>query len=116
MGKNITISSVAVDENSNLLDNVNVNVVISGSSYNVTTDSVGFWSLNYIRSVARSLTVSVIWIGDSNYLSFINFRTFILVEEKILLNNTNDTPIIDLDPPKSNLVFNIKLTRKDLEQ
>ena len=76
VGHQSIISGVALDENSNPLANINLTVVVNGTSYNVNTDGSGAWSLNYTPTTSGNLNVAVSWTGNSTHVGFTNSTIF----------------------------------------
>ncbi len=79
VGQQSTITGVATDENGNPLANVQINVIINGTSYSVNTSSTGAWSLNYTPSVSGNLDVVVSWAGNGTHNGFTNATVFTVV-------------------------------------
>ncbi|MEA4956251.1 MAG: hypothetical protein VB038_00810, partial [Methanobrevibacter sp.] len=79
VGQSMNITGVATDENGNALVNIQITVTVDGSSYNVTTNNSGVWSLNYTPSVSGNLDVVVSWAGNGTHNGFTNATVFTVV-------------------------------------
>jgi len=117
-GQTTTISGIAKDENNNPIANTQITVTINGTSYTVTTNSAGAWSLNYTPSVSGSLNVIVTWVGNTTHNGFTN--STILNVGKLVTNSTIVAPNGTVGKPTTitgvakdengNLLANTKLT------
>ncbi|MEA4956373.1 MAG: hypothetical protein VB038_01425 [Methanobrevibacter sp.] len=76
LGKTVVIRGVAIDENGNPLANIQLNINIDGVDYNVTTNALGEWSLNYTPSSPGTITVTVDLNENNKYYAFTNTTNF----------------------------------------
>ncbi len=76
VNKPVSIVGVAVDEDSNPLVNVELDVVVDGQLFNVTTNNAGAWSLIYTPNHDGNFDISVTWTGNNTYTSFTNTSSF----------------------------------------
>ncbi|MBZ9570049.1 right-handed parallel beta-helix repeat-containing protein [Methanobrevibacter sp. TMH8] len=90
VNQTINISGVLIDENGNPVANAQLNVIVDGKIYNLTTDSNGHWSLPYTPTRAGSIEVLVNFAGNYIYLSSEN-ATIFNVEANNGVNETNET-------------------------
>ncbi len=89
MGKTVVIRGVAIDENGNPLANIRLIVNIDGVDYNVTTNALGEWSLNYTPSSPGTITVTVDLNENNKYYAFTNTTDF-----NVAKTNTRSTIVI----------------------
>uniref|UniRef100_UPI000A889A53 hypothetical protein n=1 Tax=Methanobrevibacter arboriphilus TaxID=39441 RepID=UPI000A889A53 len=76
VNETVLISGVLTDENNNTISGANLEVIIDGETFNVTTDSVGVWSLNYTPEHSGVFNLSLIYQGDSRYDGFVENKAF----------------------------------------
>nr|WP_302578574.1 hypothetical protein [Methanobrevibacter arboriphilus] len=72
----VLISGVLTDENNNTISGANLEVIVDGESFNVTTDSVGVWGLNYTPEHSGVFNLSLFYQGDSRYVGFVENKVF----------------------------------------
>ncbi len=72
----VLISGVLTDENNNTIPGANLEVIVDGETFNVTTDSNGFWSLNYTPEHSGVFNLSLFYQGDSRYDGFTENKAF----------------------------------------
>ena len=89
VGKTVVIRGVAIDENGNSLANIQLTINIDGVDYNVTTNALGEWSLNYTPSSPGTITVTVDLNENNKYYAFTNTTNF-----NVAKANTRSTIII----------------------
>ncbi|BBL61034.1 beta strand repeat-containing protein [Methanobrevibacter arboriphilus] len=76
VNETVLISGVLTDENNNTISGANLEVIIDGETFNVTTDSVGVWSLNYTPEHSGVFNLSLFYQGDSRYDGFVENKAF----------------------------------------
>ncbi len=76
VNETVLISGVLSDENDNTISGAVLEVIVGGESFNVTTDSVGLWSLNYTPEHSGVFNLSLIYQGDSRYVGFVENKVF----------------------------------------
>ncbi|WP_281844624.1 carboxypeptidase-like regulatory domain-containing protein, partial [Methanobrevibacter arboriphilus] len=76
VNETVLISGVLTDENNNTISGANLEVIIDGETFNVTTDSDGFWSLNYTPEHSGVFNLSLFYQGDSRYDGFVENKAF----------------------------------------
>jgi hypothetical protein len=102
IGNDINVRGVLVDNGGNLLAGVNLNVVINGSAYTVTTGADGKWSLNFVPKNVGVFNVIVSWVGDETYFGFSNSTSFVVFKDDLVVNavvgngSLGDTVIVRL--------------------
>ncbi|WP_042703205.1 right-handed parallel beta-helix repeat-containing protein [Methanobrevibacter arboriphilus] len=74
--QSVLIFGVLSDENNNSIAGAVLEVIVFGESFNVTTDSVGVWSLNYTPDHSGVFDLSLIYLGDGLYDGFVENKTF----------------------------------------
>ncbi|MPL91434.1 hypothetical protein SDC9_37502 [bioreactor metagenome] len=89
VGKTVVIRGVAIDENGNPLANIQLTININGVDYNVTTNALGEWSLNYTPSSPGTITVTVDLNENNKYYAFTNTTNF-----NVAKANTRSTIVI----------------------
>ncbi|WP_157082469.1 beta strand repeat-containing protein [Methanobrevibacter cuticularis] len=108
LGKAINITGVLTDEKGNIVANTPINIIISGNSYNLTTDSGGAWNLNYKPNIIGKVNIIVNYSGTDKYTDFTT-TSYFEVEKDVIKKNK-----ISLSAPKINqgTKTNIKITLK----
>lgn len=113
VGQTISIFGILTDENGNPLANVNLNILIGGINYTISTDGAGRWNLSYKTNTTGLIDVSANFPGSDSYVSCVNISNFIAVKGKLdsTLNiiessNGSATFIINLTDINGNSVFN----------
>ncbi|BBL62625.1 hypothetical protein MarbSA_16650 [Methanobrevibacter arboriphilus] len=76
VNETVLISGVLSDENNNTISGANLEVIIDGETFNVITDSVGFWGLNYTSEHSGVFNLSLFYQGDSRYVGFVENKVF----------------------------------------
>nr|WP_302578804.1 hypothetical protein [Methanobrevibacter arboriphilus] len=76
VNETVLISGVLTDENNNTISGANLEVIVDGESFNVTTDSVGVWGLNYTPEHSGVFNLSLFYQGDSRYVGFVENKVF----------------------------------------
>ncbi|MCC7561985.1 MAG: hypothetical protein KO253_04045, partial [Methanobrevibacter arboriphilus] len=76
VSQTVLISGVLNDENDNTIAGANLEVIVGGESFNVTTDSVGVWSLNYTPKRAGIFDLSLVYLGNDRYDGFVENKIF----------------------------------------
>ncbi|WP_221061482.1 hypothetical protein [Methanobrevibacter arboriphilus] len=90
VNETVLISGVLTDENNNTISGANLEVIIDGETFNVTTDSVGVWSLNYTPEHSGVFNLSLIYQGDSRYDGFVENKAFNV--SKLATNSSINIP------------------------
>ncbi|MCL2116043.1 MAG: hypothetical protein FWH29_07470 [Methanobrevibacter sp.] len=99
IGNFVNINGTVLDEKGNPVANVNVTLLIDGSSYILTTNDNGFWTLLYLPSNTGNLSIVLTWIGNEIYVGFENssslnilkLKTYISIEDiPLRLNFTSN--------------------------
>ncbi len=86
----VSISGLLTDQNDNSIADANLELIIDGEAFNVTTDSDGVWSLNYTPKHAGVFDLSLIYLGDDLYDGFIENKTFTV--NKLATNSIVNIP------------------------
>ncbi|GLI12200.1 hypothetical protein MARBORIA2_12900 [Methanobrevibacter arboriphilus] len=76
VNETVLISGVLSDENNNTISGAILEVIVGGESFNVTTDSVGVWGLNYTSEHSGVFNLSLFYQGDSRYVGFVENKAF----------------------------------------
>ncbi len=76
VNETVLISGVLSDENNNTISGANLEVIVDGETFNVTTDSVGVWGLNYTPEHSGVFNLSLFYQGDSRYVGFVENMAF----------------------------------------
>lgn len=88
VGKASNITGIATDENSNILANIELSVIVDGKTYTVTINGNGEWTLTYIPTKVRNLDVSVLWKGNDTHNGFTNKAALNVSKRNILVTLT----------------------------
>ncbi|MBF4468598.1 MAG: Ig-like domain repeat protein, partial [Methanobrevibacter arboriphilus] len=76
VNETVLISGVLSDENNNTISGANLEVIVGGESFNVTTDSVGVWGLNFTSEHSGVFNLSLFYQGDDLYVGFVENMAF----------------------------------------
>ncbi|WP_221061360.1 beta strand repeat-containing protein [Methanobrevibacter arboriphilus] len=90
VSQTVLISGVLNDKNSIPIADANLEVIVGGESFNVTTDSVGVWSLNFTPERVGVFNLFLVYLGDDWYAGFVENKAFNV--SKLTTNSTIVVP------------------------